>query len=205
MNFPNALTLFRIFLVPLLVVIILTRFEQREILGVTGFLVAAATDWLDGFLARRWRQITLFGKLIDPIADKILIAAAFIALIQTGAAEAWMVILIVGREFAVDGLRLVAQAQNVTIPASRLGKYKTIAQIVCIVLLILDQKIQHLAVWVSGLLQNPEPAPWFLTLFLISGKMMLWIVMVIALFSGIDYFHRFYRKIDLAAAVRGRG
>ena len=203
MNIPNALTIFRIFLVPVLVVIILTRFDEREILGVTVFLLAALTDWLDGFLARRWQQITVFGKLIDPIADKILIAAAFISLIQTGTAPAWMVVIIVGREFALDGLRLVAQTQGVTIEASRLGKYKTASQIVCIVLLILGGKTPHIATLIGRALSIPDPEVWLVPFFADAGKIMLWIVMTFALFSGIDYFRHFYRRIDLGAASAG--
>src|SRR5437762_5281459 len=136
MNLPNSLTIARIFFVPLLVAVLVAQNVSIRILGVTVtnewlalaiFLVAAATDLLDGFLARRWGQITTIGTLLDPIADKLLISAALISLVQVHAAQAWMVVLIVGREFAVSGLRGIAAAEGYTIKASELGKTKMIA------------------------------------------------------------------------------
>jgi CDP-diacylglycerol--glycerol-3-phosphate 3-phosphatidyltransferase len=125
MNLPNSLTVTRIFLVPLLVVVLLTKFEGRLILGVPKEIVGAAifglaslTDWLDGYLARRRKQVTAFGQVIDPLADKLLITAALISLVQLELATAWMVAIIVGREFAVTGLRSLAYARGVVIPAS---------------------------------------------------------------------------------------
>src|SRR5438093_8908977 len=137
MNLPNSLTIARIFFVPLLVAVLVAQNVSIRILGVTVtnewlalaiFLVAAATDLLDGFLARRWGQITTIGTLLDPIADKLLISAALISLVQVHAAHAWMVVLIIGREFAVTGLRSIAAAEGYTIKASDLGKTKMIAQ-----------------------------------------------------------------------------
>ena len=122
MNLPNALTIVRIFLVPLLVVVLLTQFAGHEIFGVSKELIAAAifavasiTDWLDGYLARRRRQITWLGQVLDPIADKLLTSAAFISLVQLGLAPAWMVALIIGREFAITGLRSLAYTKGITI------------------------------------------------------------------------------------------
>ena len=104
MNLPNSLTVTRIFLIPLLVVVLLTgRFTDREILGFIVFVIAALTDYLDGYFARKRKQVTTLGKLLDPIADKLLISAAFISLVELGIAPAWMVVIIVGREFAVTG------------------------------------------------------------------------------------------------------
>src|SRR5512134_606339 len=144
MNLPNALTLVRMFLVPILVVVLLTEFEGRRILGVSKdivgagiFALASLTDWLDGYLARRRKQVTWFGQMMDPIADKLLTSAAFISLVQLGAAHAWMVALIIGREIAITWLRSVAHAKGVTIPASRLGKTKMATQVVAILLLML--------------------------------------------------------------------
>src|SRR5918992_3812878 len=118
MNLPNALTLTRIFLVPLLVVVLLTKFEGRMILGVRKELIGASifalasfTDWLDGYLARRRKQVTVFGQVIDPLADKLLTSAAFLSLVQMGLAPAWMVAIIIGREFAVTGLRNLAYSR----------------------------------------------------------------------------------------------
>jgi CDP-diacylglycerol--glycerol-3-phosphate 3-phosphatidyltransferase len=178
MNLPNALTVTRIFLVPLLVVVLLTKFEGRQILGVPKELVGAAifalaslTDWLDGYLARRRHQVTPLGQVMDPLADKLLISAALISLVQMGLAPAWMVAIIIGREFAVTGLRSLAYSRGVAIAASPLGKTKMVAQVVAILALILGD--EH----VPGM-------SWL-------GHIALWVVVVAALVSGADYFRRF--------------
>src|ERR671934_2294890 len=146
MNLPNSLTIMRIFLVPLLVVVLLTEFEGRQILGIPKEFVGAAifglaslTDWADGYLARRRKQITPFGQYIDPLADKLLTLAALVSLVQMDLAPAWMVAVIIGREFAVTALRSIAYARGVAIPASPLGKIKMIAQVVAILALILSE------------------------------------------------------------------
>src|SRR5260221_4346441 len=136
-NVPNSLTLLRIFLVPFLVVVLLTKFYGREYVGLTIFLVAAVTDFFDGWIARRSNKITRLAALLDPIADKLLMSAAFISLVELGLAPAWMIVIIIGREFAVSGLRSIAAQQGVTIAASPLGKSKTISQVIAIALLIL--------------------------------------------------------------------
>jgi len=178
MNLPNALTISRIFLVPLLVVVLLTKFEGHSILGVPKEIVGAAifglaslTDWLDGYLARRRKQITPFGQVIDPLADKLLISAALISLVQMDLAPAWMVAVIIGREFAVTGLRSLAYARGVAVPASSLGKMKMVAQVVAILALILGRERQQ---------------PFFLI-----GQAALWVVVAAALVSAADYFRRF--------------
>ncbi len=179
MNLPNALTLTRIFLVPLLVVVLLTKVEwpvmgvSSQVLGAAIFAVAAVTDWLDGYLARRRRQVTTLGQLMDPIADKLLTAAAFISLVQMGAAPAWMVAIIIGREVAVTGLRSVAYARGVVIPASPLGKAKMISQIAAILLLILGH-------------EGFRP-------FFLLGKIALWAVLAISVVSAADYYRRYAR------------
>jgi CDP-diacylglycerol---glycerol-3-phosphate 3-phosphatidyltransferase len=178
MNLPNALTLGRIFLVPLLVVVLLTKFEGRLILGVRKELVGAAifglaslTDWLDGYLARRRKQVTTLGQLMDPIADKLLITAALLSLVQMDLAPAWMVLVILGREFAVTGLRGVAYARGVVIAASPLGKFKMVSQVVAILLLILgDDHLQG---------------------FAFLGRVALWVAVLTAVISAIDYYRRF--------------
>ena len=186
MNLPNSLTVTRIFLVPLLVVVLLTKFEGRVIFGVRKELVGAAifalaslTDWLDGYLARRRQQVTPLGQVIDPLADKLLTSAAFISLVQMGLAPAWMVVVIIGREFAVTALRSLAYARGTAIPASPLGKIKMVAQVVAILALILGH--DHL----QG--------------FAIIGQIALWIVVVTALVSAGDYFRRF--NVFLGARV----
>lgn len=180
LNLPNSLTLLRIFLVPILVVILLTRFEGKELWGVAVFLLAALTDFLDGFIARRRRQVTTLGQLLDPVADKLLISAAFISLVQEGLAPAEMVVVIIGREFAVMGLRSVASSQGITIPASQWGKYKMVSQVAAIVLLIFGDHP-----W--------GPSALMYTKVKIVGWWALWIVMLLALLSAGDYFLKFSR------------
>src|SRR6187431_2518232 len=146
MNLPNALTVGRIFLVPLLVVVLLTKFEgklifgvRKELVGAAIFGVAALTDLLDGYLARRRKQITTLGQLMDPLADKLLIAAALISLVQMDLVVAWMAVVILGREFAVTVLRSIANGKGIVIAASRLGKVKMILEVIAILALILGQ------------------------------------------------------------------
>ena len=178
MNLPNSLTVTRIFLVPLLVVVLLTQFEGRMIFGVPKEIVGAAifgiasfTDWADGYLARRRKQITPFGQLIDPLADKLLILAALFSLVQMELVDAWMATVIIGREFAVTVFRSIAYARGVVIPASPLGKIKMVAEVVAILALILGHE------------QLRE--------FVVIGKIGLWVVLVSALVSAADYFRRF--------------
>src|SRR6476659_231815 len=178
MNLPNTLTLVRMFLVPLLVVVLLTEFEGRQILGmpkeIAGaviFAIASITDWLDGYLARRRRQVTWLGQMLDPIADKLLTSAAFISLVQLGLAAAWMVALIIGRECAITALRSLAYTKGITIPASPLGKIKMVSQVTAILLLILG--------W--------RPLPWLAPI----GYAALWVVMLTAVVYAVDYYRRF--------------
>src|SRR5438105_11168387 len=146
MNLPNALTIARIFFVPLLVAALVAESVSVRVFGmvITNewlalgiFLIAAATDLLDGYLARRWGQVTTIGTLLDPIADKLLISAALISLVQVNAVPGWMVIVIVGREFAISGLRSIAAAEGYTIRASDLGKTKMIFQVIATSMVLL--------------------------------------------------------------------
>jgi CDP-diacylglycerol--glycerol-3-phosphate 3-phosphatidyltransferase len=178
MNLPNSLTVTRIFLVPLLVVVLLTQFEGRRILGIPKEFVGAAifglaslTDWLDGYVARRRKQVTALGQVMDPLADKLLTIAALLSLVQMDLAPAWMVWIIIGRELAVTALRNIAYVRGVIVPASPLGKLKMIAQVVAILALILGH--DHL----QG--------------FVVIGEVALWVVVAAALVSAIDYFRRF--------------
>jgi CDP-diacylglycerol--glycerol-3-phosphate 3-phosphatidyltransferase len=140
------------------------------------FAVASLTDWLDGYLARRRRQVTWLGQVLDPIADKLLTSAAFISLVQLGLAPAWMVALIIGREFAITALRSLAYTRGITIPASRLGKIKMGSQVTAILLLILG--------W--------GPMPWLAPI----GYISLWAVMLLAVASAVDYYRRFQRLLN---------
>jgi CDP-diacylglycerol--glycerol-3-phosphate 3-phosphatidyltransferase len=173
-NVPNSLTLLRIFLVPFLVVVLLTKFYGREVVGLSIFLLAAVTDFFDGWIARRSNRITRLGALLDPIADKLLMSAAFISLVELGLAPAWMIVIIIGREFAVSGLRSIAAQQGVTIAASPLGKSKTISQVIVIALLILGDQLGR---------------------FILMGTLALWAVMLFALVSGVDYFLKFSHAV----------
>jgi len=179
MNLPNALTLGRMVLVPLLVVVLLTKFEGHSILGVRKELVAAAifglasfTDWLDVSLARRRKQITALGQLMDPLADKLLITAALVSLIQMDLAPAWMVAVILGREFLVTVLRSIAHTRGVVIAASPLGKFKMASQVIAVLLLILAHGYQ-----VNG--------------FFLLGRIALWVAVLTAIGSAVDYYRRF--------------
>ncbi len=174
LNLPNKLTLTRVLIVPVLVVVLLTKLS--EWLAVAIFLVAALTDFIDGYLARSRKQVTVLGKLMDPIADKLLIAASLISLVEIGQAPAWLVVIIVGREFAVNGLRAVAASQNVIIPAGTLGKAKMVAQVIAVPLLILDVQVSEYNI----------------------GLLVLWVTMLITLWSGIDYFVEGLQRIDFS-------
>lgn len=195
MNLPNTLTVIRIFLVPFLVVVLLAPPSRladgpffgasspapREILGVAIFLVAIITDFFDGFLARRRNQITTLGTLLDPIADKLLVTSAFISLVQMGLAPAWMVVIIVGREFIVSGLRSVLATQGIALPASPWGKLKTTTQSIAIVLLISTRTLDRWGQW--GFL----------------GVLLLWLAMILALVSAADYTWKFLRTVQVTA------
>src|SRR5438270_10207269 len=153
MNLPNSLTILRIFFVPLLVAALVQEnvaFQlgslliTNEWLSLAIFLAAAFTDLLDGYLARRWKQVTTIGTLLDPIADKLLISAALISLVQVRTLPGWMAILIIAREFAVSGLRSIAAAEGYTIKASDLGKTKMVTQVIGISILLLSRHWKQL-------------------------------------------------------------
>jgi CDP-diacylglycerol--glycerol-3-phosphate 3-phosphatidyltransferase len=189
-NLPNILSLIRILLVPVLVAVLLTKFEGREFVGLAVFLLASLTDFLDGYLARRQRKVTRLGKLLDPAADKILTSAAFISLVELDLAPAWMVVVIVAREFAVSTLRSVIAADNVVVAATLSGKLKTISQIVAISALIIQHELGE---------------------FSRMAPILLWVALVTSVYSGIEYFVRFTPHLvrlwraDNAEAARASG
>ncbi|HWP85932.1 MAG TPA: CDP-diacylglycerol--glycerol-3-phosphate 3-phosphatidyltransferase [Terriglobia bacterium] len=174
MNLPNFLTIVRIFLVPLLVVVLLTRFPNWEFVGIAIFLSAAVTDWLDGHLARRRQQITPLGVWLDPIADKLLVGAAFVALVEMQLAPAWMVVIIVGREVVVTALRNIALLRGFSVPVSHIGKAKMAVEVAAITALILGERLEALAA---------------------AGHAALWLAMGLALFSAVQYFYRFWTQL----------
>ncbi len=177
LNLPNKITLIRIFLLPLIVVLLISPSRLSSFFAVIIFGLASFTDWLDGHIARSTGQITTLGKLLDPIADKLLIVAALIPLVALGRAPAWIVVILICREFAVSGLRIIGMSQKLVIPASTTGKYKMIAQIVAIILLILNYRILFID---------------FFTL----GTIALWIALILSVISGVDYFMKFWYQTD---------
>jgi CDP-diacylglycerol--glycerol-3-phosphate 3-phosphatidyltransferase len=192
MNLPNTLTILRIFFVPLLIAALVEEhvsFQMasyhvtNEWLALAIFLVAAGTDLLDGYLARRWGQITTIGTLLDPIADKLLISAALVSLVQIRALPGWMAVLVIGREFAVSGLRSIAAAERYTIKASDLGKTKMLFQVIAVSILLVS--VRH------PFLHAP-------------GIWMMWAVIFFALASAISYFLKFWRKVDERVKSRRR-
>jgi len=170
-NLPNVLTVFRIFLVPVFMFFLLTRIQYGNYLAAGVFVMAAVTDSLDGYIARRRKQVTKLGIILDPLADKLLITSALISLVQLGQVAAWVAVVILGREFAVTGLRAVKAEEGVIIPAGLLGKLKTIAQIVAVILVILEDFYRSLLAWPIG-----------------DWAMYLAVVLTVA--SGLQYFWR---------------
>jgi len=171
MNLPIFLTLLRILFIPGLVVALLTEFTEKELTAFIIFVLAAFTDSLDGIVARRKKQITAMGKLLDPIADKLLIASALICLVQLGAVPAWMVVIILGREIAVTGFRAIASSKGVIISASRIAKLKMLFESITIGILILGEK------YLGG--------------FIVLAQIGLWIVIATAWISAVEYYIKY--------------
>lgn len=185
MNLPNSLTLARIFLVPIVVAVLLTlEIRIWAFWGASLFLAAALTDLLDGYLARRRKQVTTLGRLLDPIADKLLVSSALVALVELQIAQAWMVAIIIGREFVVSGLRSIAAHEGFSIDVSPLGKGKMVAQVAAVVGLILGSKYGS---WVQA-----------------TANILLWAVVVFALVSMVQYFREFWSKLDSSIKYRER-
>ncbi len=192
-NLPNSLTLVRIFLVPLFVAaLVLHNFQitwggrvlvANDFFALIVFLAAAVTDLLDGYLARRWQQVTTVGTLLDPIADKLLISAALISLVEMRLLPGWMVILIISREFAVSGLRSIAAAEGYTVKASDIGKWKMVFQVIGVSLVMMSIRYSALR-------------PYALAA--------MWAVVVFGVWSAADYLRKFWRKVDTNIKLRRR-
>ena len=176
MNLPISLTLLRIFFVPLVVVLLLTSGRNMDLWAVVVFLLAATTDLLDGYLARKRGQVTSLGILLDPIADKLLTSAAFISLVYLHSISAWMAVIIIGREFAVSGLRAIASAEGFSLKVSELGKTKMVFQVVAITVVIMERR---------------------LPLLRLPGSVLLWMVVLFALASAGQYFISFWKRLDI--------
>jgi CDP-diacylglycerol--glycerol-3-phosphate 3-phosphatidyltransferase len=179
MNIPNLLSVSRILAVPVFIVLMLRPTPERALWAGIVFSLASITDWFDGYLARKWGQVTKIGKLLDPVADKILIASALILLVEVDPTRvpAWIAIIVIGREIAVTGLRAMAATDGVVIPAESMGKYKVGAQITAIL---------------SFLFSYPIGAKWPVML----GTGALWLTMVLALYSGVQYFLNYWKKME---------
>ena len=200
-NLPNYITLTRIAAIPLLIWILCTprfsseRTGEREILASAVFILASITDGIDGYLARKRGQITTMGILLDPLADKLLIAAAFIALVQFNPAlvPAWMAVVIIGREFLVSGLRSIAASEGFTIQASELGKFKMLVQIISVVAVILARRWHEWPVYGIYIF----PVYWL-------AWLAIWFMVLLSLVSALDYFVAFWSRIDRKSEKRRR-
>jgi CDP-diacylglycerol--glycerol-3-phosphate 3-phosphatidyltransferase len=176
LNLPNGLTIIRVLAIPVILLLLFYPGKTYQWVTAIFFLLVAVTDTIDGYFARRRGMVTTLGKFLDPLADKLLIVTALIALIPTRGIPFWMVIVIVGREIAVTGLRGVAVSQGIVIAASHLGKYKTVFEVAAITFLILDGE-------------------YFSIHFHLVGIVLLWIALLLAVYSGVDYFKRFLKEI----------
>jgi CDP-diacylglycerol---glycerol-3-phosphate 3-phosphatidyltransferase len=181
-NLPIGLTITRIVAVPLLIVFLISSSRVHVLIAAAIFVAAAFTDWADGYFARRRNEITTLGTLLDPIADKLLVAAALVSLLQINKIDAWMVVVIVGRELLVTGLRAVAAGVGVIVPASRLAKWKTAGQYVAITMLIVERGVGS-------------------PVFDMAATGALWVALVLTVLSAVDYFWRFFRKADFHSIV----
>ena len=201
MNLPNSITLSRIFSIPILIWLLTTKrivgvHGEQELIASGVFILASITDGIDGYLARKRGQITTMGMLLDPLADKLMIAAAYITLVQVNprVVPAWMAVIIIGREFLVSGLRSIAAAQGFTIEASDLGKSKMVVQIVSVVAAILNHRWDE---W-------PIPGTtWIFPVDMIA-KFAIWFMVVLSLAGAADYFWAFWSKIDKQVTKRQR-
>lgn len=186
LNLPNLLTLARIAAIPAVVVLLMSDSRSAGFWAAVIFGAAAITDWLDGWLARRWQIVTVLGKFLDPLADKLVVMAALIMLIPLQRVPAWAVFLILAREVTVTGLRSIASSEGIVIDASDLGKYKTIIQMISISALLLHYDYY----WLFGIrseyfhvtMQNP-------------GIFFFYAAFLMTLWSGLDYLFKFYKVI----------
>jgi CDP-diacylglycerol--glycerol-3-phosphate 3-phosphatidyltransferase len=179
LNIPNLLSISRILAVPIFIILMIEPTPIRALVAAIVFLFASATDWLDGYLARKWGQVTKMGKLLDPIADKILVASALIILVNINKGDPWLAIaaiVIISREFAVTGLRAIASSEGIVIPAETTGKYKTGTQIIAILSFVLDYHME---------------TSWLTTL----GWITLIIAVILSAYSAVQYFIQFWKKL----------
>lgn len=186
LNPPNIMTLFRIACIPLMVVLLFSPSREAGFWAAAVFALASASDWLDGYLARRMKIVTVFGKFLDPIADKLIVTAALVMILPYNRVPAWIVLVILAREIIITGLRSIASSEGIVIQASDLGKYKTIFQITAIIGLLLHYDYR----WFFGI-EHP-----LLTVSMHNtGIFFLWIALALTVWSGVDYLVKFIRVI----------
>lgn len=178
LSLPNGITIIRILAIPIIIILLFYTQGTYSLITSILFLLVALTDTLDGYIARRRELVTTLGKFLDPLADKLLIVASLIALIPTRGIPTWMVIIIVGREIAITGLRGIAVSQGIVISASSLGKYKTVFEVASIFFLVLNGN-------------------YFFLDFRRIGIGLLWVALIIAIISGLDYFRNFFKEITI--------
>lgn len=186
LNIPNILTLVRIALIPVLAVLLLSPSREAGFWAAAVFSIASVTDWLDGYLARRMGIVTIFGKFLDPIADKLMVMAALIMILPFNRVPAWMVLVILGREIIITGLRGIASSEGIVISASDLGKFKTIFQMVAIIGLLLHYDYH----WFFGI-----EHPYLVANMHNAGMFYLWIATIMTVWSGVDYLVKFMKVI----------
>ncbi|HEY2714184.1 MAG TPA: CDP-diacylglycerol--glycerol-3-phosphate 3-phosphatidyltransferase [Chthoniobacterales bacterium] len=193
MNWPNRLTLARLALTILFVLSLSSAWHYGRTAALVLFIVAGVTDYLDGEIARRYAIVTKFGKLMDPLVDKVMMAAGFICLVPLGAVPAWLATIVVARDFLITGLRLLASAEGAVLPAEKLGKHKTSWQIITVVffLFLLSAREVHPTVWESG---------WWQIAWLYVGDTLLWITIGLTIYSGLGFFWR-HRSLTTEATM----
>lgn len=189
-NLPNSISLFRVLVAPVLMVFLLVELPAGDIVALVIFAIAALSDSLDGYIARRRRQTTVMGAFLDPLADKLLVTAALVSLVSLNRLSAWVAMVVIAREFAVSGLRMVAAAQNVVISASKWGKTKTVMQILAIAALILEPR-------------------WFRPTWTLGGRSITWylvmLMLILTVVSAADYFWHARRQLAGAAMAKSPG
>jgi len=185
-NIPNVLTMMRIAAIPILAFLLTSPSRDAGFWAAALFSLAAITDWLDGYLARRMKIVTVFGKFLDPIADKLIVMAALIMILPYDRVPAWMVLVILGREIIITGLRGIASSEGIVIAASDLGKFKTIFQLVAIIGLLLHYDYK----WFLGI-----EHPLLHVNMHNAGMFFLWIATLLTVWSGIDYLVKFFKVI----------
>lgn len=184
MNLANKLTLLRIFLVPVFLVFLVAEIPYGTVIATAIFIIASLTDKLDGYIARSRNQITNFGKFMDPLADKLLVTAALISLVELKIVPSWAAFIIIAREFSVSGLRTIAASEGIVLAASKLGKLKTVIQIVAIIFALIQANFNK----IGALKQFAAIWPLTHSFLYYMTYISLYAAIIITIISGVDYF-----------------